>query len=403
MKKRQASIVFIFVTVMLDMIGVGLIIPSLPDIMRRFVSGGDVSAYYGYFISAYAIMQFLAAPLLGALSDLYGRRPVLLLSLLVAGLDYILMAFAPTLFILFLGRIVAGLTGANYTVAMAYIADVSKDENRSANFGLIGAAFGMGFIIGPALGGVLGDWGPQYPFLAAALMNILNFFFGLLILPESLPAENRRPFSWQKINPLVSLAKIFKASHIIAFVVVYFLFQLAGQTHPSIWTLYTQTRFGWTASQIGLSLAVVGILSAISQGGLTRVLIPRLGERMSVLVCCFGGALAFLLFGLATQGWMMYAILIASSPAWIGGPALQSMITSQVSAQDQGELQGSLVSLTSLAAILNPLIVTQLFSAFTANENGVHLPGAPYFFAAFISLLSGFVILMRRRSQTLVH
>lgn len=398
MKNKQASIMFIFVTVMLDMIGVGLIIPSLPDVMRRFVSGSDVSSYYGYFISVYAVMQFLAAPLLGAVSDLYGRRPVLLLSLLVAGLDYILMAFAPTLLILFAGRVIAGLTGANFTVAMAYIADVSKEEDRSANFGLVGAAFGLGFIIGPALGGILGEWGPQYPFLAAAVMNLLNFFFGLLILPESLTVDKRQAFSWGKINPLVSLTKIFKASHILAFVFVHFLFQLAGQTHPSIWTLYTQTRFSWSASQVGWSLAVVGILSAIAQGGLTRVLIPRLGERRSVLLCAFGGAIAFLLFGLATEGWMMYAILVLSAAAWIGGPALQSMITGQVSAQDQGELQGSLVSLTSLAAIMNPLIVTQLFAAFTEGDHGVFLPGAPYFFAAAVSLLAGFVVLMKRNA-----
>lgn len=388
---------FIFITVTLDMIGVGLVIPSLPDIMRRFAtSEATVSEYFGYFISLYALMQFLASPLLGALSDHWGRRSILLVSLLVAGFDYILMAYAPTLEILFAGRILAGLTGANITVAMAYIADVSDDTNRSANFGLIGAAFGLGFIIGPAIGGLLGHYGPHYPFLLAAGMNLLNFLFGLFILPESLKPEMRRQIDFRKTNPFASLQKVFKAKHLLALLVVYFLFQLGGQTHPSIWTLYTETRFQWTTSQVGLSLALVGLLSAIAQGWLTRIIIPKIGEHKAVTYGALGYAFTFALFGIANQGWMMYAILVLSAVFWVASPALQSLITNNTPAQEQGELQGTLVSLTSLAAIISPLVATKLFSAFTSNDHGLYIPGAPYFFAASICFISWIVMIRKK-------
>lgn len=390
---------FIFITVTLDMIGIGLVIPSLPDIMRRFMtSETSVSEYFGYFISLYALMQFLASPLLGALSDRWGRRPILLVSLLVAGLDYILMAYAPTLTILFLGRILAGLTGANITVAMAYVADVSDDKNRSANFGMIGAAFGMGFIIGPAIGGLIGHYGPHYPFLVAAGMNLLNFLFGLFILPESLPVESRRKISWAKTNPMSTLIKLIKTPHMIALFVVYFFFQLSGQTHPSIWTLYTEHRYGWTTLQVGISLAVVGLLSAVVQGGLTRILVPKLGEHRAVTLGAFGYALAFIAFGLANEGWMVIVVLIISSVFWVSMPALQSLITNNTPPQEQGELQGTLVSLSSLAAILCPLIATKLFSTFTASPDRLYLPGAPYFFGAMIAAIAWIIMLRDKRT-----
>lgn len=390
---------FIFITVTLDMIGIGLVIPSLPDIMRRFMTSEvAVSEYFGYFISLYALMQFLASPLLGSLSDRWGRRPVLLVSLFVAGLDYILMAYAPTLWILFAGRILAGMTGANITVAMAYVADVSDDKNRSANFGMIGAAFGLGFIIGPAIGGIIGHYGAHYPFLVAAGMNLLNFFFGLFILPESLPQESRRKLVLQNANPFASLVKLFKAPQMIALFLVYFLFQLGGQTHPSIWTLYTETRYQWTTLQVGISLAVVGVLSAIAQGGLTRVVVPRLGEHRTVTVGAFGYAVTFLAFGLATQGWMMIPILIVSSVFWVAAPALQSLISNQTPSHEQGELQGTLVSLSSLATILCPLVATKLFAIFTADQQGLYVPGAPYFFAAFICLVAWIIIFRDKKT-----
>jgi DHA1 family tetracycline resistance protein-like MFS transporter len=396
MTSSKARLVFLFITATLDMIGVGLIIPSLPDVVRRFVSSESlVTEYFGYFISVYALMQFIASPLLGALSDLFGRRPVLLISLFMAGIDYLLMAFAPNLGILFIGRIISGLTGASITVCMAYVADISDDKNRSANYGMIGAAIGLGFIIGPALGGFLGNITPVAPFLAAAGLNILNFLFGLFVLPESFPREKRKKIDLKKLNPLVSLKLVFKNQLILTFAIVHFLFQLAGMTHPSIWTLYTEHRFGWSSQQVGLSLTLVGLLLAIAQGWLTRIVIPRLGEHKTVLYCAFGNCIAFILYGAAYEGWMMYGVILFTSLFFVGQPALQSLATKNIPDHEQGEFQGALVSLTSLASIINPLVMTRLFSHF-ADHEGTYLPGAPYYLAAIISFI-GWIVIIRRK------
>ena len=396
MKSTDARLIFLFITATLDMIGVGLIIPSLPDVVRRFVTDeAQVTEYFGYFISSYALMQFVASPLLGALSDLFGRRPVLLTSLCMAGIDYLLMAFAPNLTLLFIGRIISGLTGASITVCMAYIADISDDSNRSANYGLIGAAFGLGFIVGPALGGFLGSYGPHAPFMAAAALNIINFIFGLFILPESFPKEKRKPINIKKLNPFISLTQIFKSPAVLSFGSVHFLFQLAGQTHPSIWTLYTTHRFGWTTSQVGLSLTLVGASLAISQGWLTRLIIPRWGERRTLVFCSFSNILAFILYGSVYESWMLYAVILISALFFVSQPALQSLATRNIPQDEQGEFQGALVSLTSLASILNPLLVTRIFGHFTDQE-GLYLPGAPYFFASLISLIAWVVIIKRK-------
>jgi DHA1 family tetracycline resistance protein-like MFS transporter len=387
--------IFLFITVTLDMIGVGIIIPSLPDVVRRFIVDEKlVSEYFGYFISVYALMQFFASPLLGALSDMFGRRSILLISHLMAAIDYLFMAFAPTLPLLFIGRMISGMTGASITVCMAYVADISNDKNRSSNFGLLGAAFGLGFIIGPAIGGVLGSYGPAAPFIAAAVLNLANFIFGLLVLPESLPKEKRRNIKLRKLNPFISLRQIFNSPIILTFALIHFLIQLAGITHPSIWTIYTQHRFHWTTTQVGVSLTVVGTLMAISQGWFTRIIIPRLGEHKTVLYCVFGNVLAFTLYALVSEGWMVYWVILFSSLFFVGQPALQSMATKFVPIEEQGQFQGSLVSLSSLASIINPIIVTQLFAHFT-DDKGIYLPGAPYFFAALISGIAGIVILKK--------
>jgi DHA1 family tetracycline resistance protein-like MFS transporter len=394
MKKSQASLLFIFVTVTLEMIGIGLIIPSLPGIMRRFVSDpSQVSAYYGYFVSLYALMQFIASPFLGALSDRFGRRPVLLVSLFCAGLDYLLMAFAPNLGILFVGRIISGLTGACITVAMAYIADISTDENRSKNYGMVGAAFGLGFIIGPAIGGLLGQYGPQYPFVAAAILNLVNFCFGIFVLPESFLPDKRRSFSWKKANPFISLTKLFNMPAILLLAAVHFLFMLSGNTHPSVWVLYTEFRYGWTTGQVGASLALVGILSAIAQGWLTGIMVKKFGEYRVVLWGSLGFAAEFVALGLSNQGWMIYPILIMFSVFWTAQPALQGLISKEIPANEQGEMQGSLVSLTSLTAIINPLITTQLFAIFSSPSAPIFAPGAPYFFAALVALISWILLI----------
>lgn len=398
MRKQNARMTFLFITVALDMVGIGLIVPSLPDVVRRFVSGEEnVSTYYGYFISLYALMQFIASPFLGALSDRFGRRPVLLVSLLMAGLDYLLMAFAPTLGWLFVGRLISGLSGASITVAMAYVADVSTDENRAKNYGYMGAAFGLGFIIGPALGGLISSFGPSAPFVLAAIMNLLNFLFGVFVLPESFPVEKRRKLSLKRMNPLSALKYIFASPTVLALAMVHFLFQLAGQTHPSIWTLYTEYRYQWTHWEVGLSLACCGVLAAIAQGWLTQHITKYFGENKTLLYSLIGEVVAFTLFGFAATGLAMYLVLVFSAVFWVGQPALQSMVSKEVPADVQGEFQGSLVSLTSLAAILNPLIVTQLFAHFTDSVGPV-IPGMPYFFAAGVYAVAWVLVYRRNRA-----
>ncbi|MGZ6417888.1 MAG: TCR/Tet family MFS transporter, partial [Pseudobdellovibrio sp.] len=308
---KQKSLPFIFTTVVLDMMGIGLIIPVLPDVIRRFTSEPDlVNHYFGYFVATYALMQFIASPVLGGLSDRYGRRPILLSSLLGASLDYLFMAFAPSLSLLFVGRVISGLTGASMTVANSYMADISDDTNRSANFGLIGAAFGLGFVAGPVLGGLLGHFNPVAPFIGAAALNMLNFLFGIFILPESLDPANRRQLDYRKLNPLSSLKKLFSQSHLLIFFAIYGLVFLAGQVHPSIWTLYTEHKFSWTSWQVGLSLSVVGIVYGFSQAVLTKKIVPKWGEHRSLKVGLFFSALGFLLYATATAGWMIYLIII---------------------------------------------------------------------------------------------
>ncbi len=396
-KNRAASLKFIFATIFLDALGIGLLIPVFPDVIRRFSSNPEfVNQYFGFFISIYALMQFLASPVLGSLSDRYGRRIVLLNSLLFAGLDYILMAFAPTLSILFVGRILSGLTGASMTVASSYMADISDDSNRSANFGMIGAAFGLGFIIGPALGGVIGELGPQAPLLAAAFLNLLNFAFGYFVLPESLPEKHRRQIVISKLNPFSSLLKIIKPSSISILVWVYALINLGGQSHPSIWTLYTQYKFGWSSFQVGLSLSFVGLVIAFSQGYLTRIIIPKLGEAKSILFGNFFYMLGFGLFAFATQGWMMYAIMAIFSLSGVAIPAIQSMISKKIPPHEQGELQGSLISIASLTAIVGPIIYTNLFAHFTRATTPIHFPGISYFAASMICLLAIILLLGKK-------
>lgn len=401
MNKKKASVQFIFATIFLDALGIGILLPVLPDLIRRFSDDPNtVNHYFGYFISVYALMQFVASPVLGALSDRFGRRPVLLVSLIGAVLDYILMAFAPNLTILFIGRVIAGLTGASMTVATAYMADISDDKNRAANFGLIGAAFGFGFIVGPAIGGFTGSLGHQYPFLAAAALNFLNFVFGVFILPESLPKELRRKIDFKKLNPMKSLVKILKPSPIFALIWVNILMYFAGQVHPSSWALFTEYRFKWSPTDIGISLTVVGIAIAVVQGGLTRILIPKWGETRSVLIAIIVSAIAYASYAFATESWMLYAILIPAAISGIAGPALQSLISRDTPSQEQGELQGSLMALMSLTAILGPLLYTELFAQFTAPGIANPFPGAPYVAASGFIVVAGVIFLARRPSES---
>lgn len=389
---------FIFVTILLDAIGIGIVIPILPEVIRRF--GTDeafVSSFYGYFISIYAFMLFIASPLLGSLSDRFGRRPVLLVALCGAGLDYLLMAFAPNLTILFIGRIISGLTGASMTVASSYIADVSTDENRTTNFGMIGAAFGVGFVIGPALGGLVGSYGHNWPFIVAAFLSLTNFVFGLFVLPESLPASKRKQIiDRSKLNPIKSVTTAMFYSPAAVLVWAFFLVNLAGQSHPSIWALYTNYKFGWTTLEIGISLTVVGLAFGIGQGVTTRMIVPKIGELKSVIYGSVLVIINFLLYALVTKSWMIYAATSLLLFTNIVMPSLQSMISKGTPSEEQGELQGTLVSITSLTSIIGPLLYTGLFSFFTKATH-YSLPGAPYVAAALISFLCLILVLMNQK------
>lgn len=385
---RKASVPFIFATIFLDSLGIGIVLPILPDLIRRFNSDPTfVSHYLGYFMAVYALMQFIASPVLGSLSDRFGRRPVLLTSLLGAGLDYFVMALAPNLWILFAGRLVSGLSGASFTVATAYMADISDDKTRSANFGMIGAAFGLGFIIGPAIGGVMGHYGHAAPFVAAGVLNLLNFLFGVFVLPESLKPELRRKIQFKKLNPFTSLAKVLSFKNIAILIWVYIILYLAGNSHPSIWAIYTETKFGWSPLQVGISLACVGLATAFVQGWLIRFIIPKIGEAKALFAGTAVFAIAFFCFAFATEGWMMYLILFPSALDGIATPALQSLITAEVPPDEQGELQGSLVSLGSLTSVVAPIFYTYVFAEFSRPTAPVQFLGMPYLCAAFISLI----------------
>lgn len=386
--QRTASVTFIFVTILLDAIGLGVLIPVLPDVLRRFSTDPTtVSNYFGLFIGAYALMQFVASPVLGALSDRFGRKPILLNSLLCSAIDYMFMAFAPNMPLLFVGRLISGLTGASMTVAASYMADISTAKTRSANFGMIGAGWGIGFIAGPMLGGLLSSLGPIAPFIAAASLNFVNFVFGVFVLPESLPLDQRRNVDLKHINPFRSIIKVLKPSDFQVLVWIYFLVFLASQVHPVNWTLYNQTKFGWTAWQVGLSLSFVGVIIAFSQGYLTRLIIPKIGEEKSLTLGLFVAATAYTLFGLASHSWMMYAIMVYFGLSGLTMPSLQSIIGRYIPANRQGEMQGSLVSLGSLAAVIAPLMFTRLFVSFTKNPQRLYFPGAAYVGAGLISLV----------------
>jgi len=393
---RRAGMAFILVTLFLDILGIGIIVPVLPHLVTDMLGGNVSNAayYYGAIAASFALMQFLFAPLLGALSDRLGRRPVLLVSLFGFGVNYIMLGLAPTIGWLFAARLLCGISGASMTTANAYIADISDSSNRSQNYGLVGAAFGLGFIFGPAIGGILGHFGPRVPFFAAAVIVLINWFYGLLVLPESLPREHRRPFSWSAANPLGSLVLLRKFPMVAGLAVAFVFVALAQRGLESIWVLYTQYRFGWQELQNGLALALVGIMAALVQGVLIRRIVPRLGERRSVLTGLVIGMVGMVLYGMASQGWMMLAVIFVTSLSGIAGPAIQGMVAGSVSPSEQGSVQGALTSLMSLTAIFSPLIATQLFGAFTGGAARMELPGIP-FFAGAIFLAAALLAVIR--------
>jgi len=388
--KKQAALGFIFVTLLIDITGLGIIIPVLPKLIETLIHGNlsDASRYAGLLTLAYAVMQFLFAPVLGNLSDKFGRRPVLLGSLLGFGIDYLFLAFAPSIGWLFVGRAIAGITGASYTTASAYIADVSTPEKRAQNFGMIGIAFGLGFIIGPVIGGVLGKYNTHLPFIAAAVLALLNAAYGFFVLPESLDTEHRRPFELRRANPIGSLKQLNKYPAVLGLAASLFLIYFAAQSVQSVWTFYTMSKFGWNEAWVGYSLGFVGLTIAAVQGGLIRIAIPKLGQQRSIWVGLSFYAIGLFLFAIATKGWMMFAFMIPYALGGIAGPALQGVMTEQVPANEQGELQGALTSLASLSSIFGPWVMTYLFYKFTKNGAPFYFPGMPFVLGSFLMLLS---------------
>ncbi|MEO8414546.1 MAG: TCR/Tet family MFS transporter [Ginsengibacter sp.] len=390
---RKAALGFIFLTLLIDVTGLGIIIPVLPKLIEELIHGNisTASRYGGWLTFAYAIMQFLFSPLLGNLSDKFGRRPVLLVSLFGFGVDYLFLSFAPTIAWLFVGRAIAGITGASFTTATAYIADISAPEDRAKNFGLVGAAFGLGFIVGPVIGGLLGQYGSRVPFLAAAGLTFINFIYGYFVLPESLPVENRRRFEWKRANPFGAFKHLKKYPAVAALAVSFFLVYMAGQAVQSVWAFFGIERFRWSEKLIGISLGTVGLLVGLVQGVLIRYINPKLGNTKSIYIGFGMYALGLVLFACATQGWMMFLFLIPYCLGGISGPALQSIITGHVPANEQGELQGALTSLISATSIISPVIMTSLFSHYTAKSTSVYFPGAPFALGAVLMAAAGIV------------
>lgn len=393
MPSRKPALIFIFITLFLDVLGVGLIIPILPKLVDQLAAGGITNASYlhGTLVGLYSLMQFLFAPIIGSLSDRFGRRKVILLSLFGSGLDYFLMGWAPTIAWLFLGRILSGITGANYSAAAAYIADISPPEKRAASFGIIGAAFGLGFICGPALGGFLGEYGLRVPFYAAGILTLINWAYGFLILPESLKPENRRTFQWSRANPASALLNLRKHRLVLGLSVSYFISSIAHQVYPAIWVLYTAYRYQWDTKQTGLSLALVGLMAAIVQGGLTRIIIPKIGERNAAVGGLTVMAIAMIGYGLAPEGWMVYLIIIFGSLSGISVPAIQGMVSITVEEDEQGEAQGSLTSLQSIAGFIGPITATAIFGFFISERAPAIVPGASFFFSSALSVMAAFL------------
>ena len=389
-QKKQAAIGFIFITMLIDITGLGIIIPVIPTLIKELINGdiSEAAKYGGWLTFAYAITQFIFAPLIGSLSDKYGRRPIILISLFGFSLDYLLLSLAPTITWLFVGRIIAGVTGASITTASAYIADISTNENRTKNFGLIGAAFGLGFIIGPVIGGLLGQYGARVPFYAAAVLCMVNFLYGYFVLPESLSKENRRAFSWKRANPVGALLNLKKYPNLIGLIIAIFILYVASHAVQSNWSFYTIYRFNWSEKMVGISLGIVGLLVGLVQGGLIRYTNPRLGNEKSIYIGMALYTLGMFLFAFASQSWMMFVFLIPYCLGGIAGPALQAVVSQEVLPSEQGEIQGTLTSLMSASSIIGPPLMSTIFYYFTHKEAPFQFPGAPFILGGILMFVA---------------
>ncbi len=390
-RPTKHAFAFVWITVLIDMVGLGLIVPILPAILRQ-LTGADVahaSIYGGWLFFAYAAMQFFCAPVIGGLSDAFGRRPVLLLAILGLGVDYALTALSPTIVWLFVGRIIAGIFGASYTTANAYIADVTPPDQRGKAFGLLGAAFGVGFVVGPAVGGLLGGLGPRVPFFVAAGLSLANFLYGFVFLPETHPKEKRRPLRLGQIHPFGAVVSIPGGKSVRTLVFALFVLFLGTAVYPAVWAFWGTARFDWSPRTIGLSLAAYGVSNTVTQAVLVGFFTNRWGERKTAIVGLVLNVACFVLLGLATRSWMVFAVIIVSSPSGVAMPAMNAWMSRLAPEDAQGRLQGSIGAAEGLSSIFGPILMTQVFGAF---ENT--LAGAPFFVAAVLSV-AGLLIAMR--------
>jgi len=387
MPSSRAALTFVLLSVFIDSLGFGIIIPSLPSVIMD-LTGEPVSTaadWGGYLMAVYALLQFFMAPIFGNLSDRFGRRPLLLFSLLAFGVDFLLTGLAKSMTWLFVGRAFAGVFGASYSTAGAYIGDISNDDNRAKNFGFIGAAWGSGFTLGPVIGGFVAESiDPRAPFFVAAALALANVAFGFFALPESLPVERRRKFEWVRANPFGALKSLAHLPMVAGLLFAVFLYQIAHDSLPAVWMFYTQHKFGWGPAETGWSLTFVGVMTVIVMGGLTGYVVPRLGERRAIVVGFALMTLGFLGYALVPLGWMIYPALVIGSLGGIANPAMQSVMSKQAGPDAQGELQGAVASIASIAAIISPLFMTQLFSHYSTPGASVQLPGAPYLVAGVL-------------------
>jgi len=397
----RLPLIFVIATTVIDSMGIGLILPVLPSLLREVadIPLADAALYGGVLVTAFAFMQFIFGPIIGALSDRYGRRPIMLISLLVMALDYIVMALAGAFWILLVGRMIGGVAAATQSTAYAFMADISKPEEKAARFGIIGAAFGMGFVFGPLLGGLLAEFGTRAPFYAAAALASLNLVFGHFVMPETLKDENRRPLSLARANPFGAFKNVSASPLLRRLLVLFFLYQVAFMVYPSIWAYYTEARFGWEPRMIGLSLAAFGIAMAIVQGGLIRYILRWFGDRGTILYGLAFNFFAFIILAFVESGFLAKIFVPLTALGAVVTPAVQGMMSRATSDNSQGELQGVLSSTSALATIISPLIMTQIFAAFAREDAAYFLPGAPFLLSMVLMVLCAVVFLATPRAQ----
>lgn len=398
--KNRLPLIFIIMTVIISAMGIGLIMPVTPDLVKE-LTGNDISGaalWGGALMFAFAIMQFLCMPIVGNLSDRFGRRPVLLVSLGAVAIDYLIHGFTDSIWILFIARLIAGVLGATYSTANAYLADISAPEDRAANFGLVGAAFGIGFILGPAIGGILGEYGTRAPFFAAAGLSMLNAIFGYFVVSESLKPENRRKFEWKRANPFSALMRIRTLPTLSGLIIIVFIFDIANFVYPAIWSYYTIESFGWDVGMVGISLSVYGIGVAIMQGGAIRPMIAKFGERRTAEIGFVAAAISALALTFITEGYLIFVFMPVIAISGVAGPALSGMMSNRVGDDEQGELQGVLGALSSVGMLIAVVLMPLIFRTFTKEDAAIYMPGAPFVLATALIVVA-LILLFREPSK----